>query len=78
MPPPTLKAVETALDAYAAEIAALRCDGLTLGLPGDEAERFFAVGFAFDQMRNNFKDLERCVAEWAGTSKQAKRDSRSD
>jgi uncharacterized membrane protein YccC len=77
-PPPSLKAVETALDAYAAEIAALRRDGLTLGLPGDEAERFFALGFAFEQMRNNFNDLERCVAEWAGSPKEAERNSHSD
>ena len=69
--PPSLKAVETALDAYAAEIAALRREGLTRSLPGDEAERFFALGFALEQMHNNFKDLKRCVAEWAGPSKEA-------
>jgi uncharacterized membrane protein YccC len=72
-PPPPLDAVEIALDAYAAEIAALRRDGLTIGLPGDEAERFFALGFALEQMRNNFKDLARCVTEWAGASREAAR-----
>jgi uncharacterized membrane protein YccC len=77
-PPPSLKDVESALDAYAAEIAALRRDGLTIALPGDEAERFFALGFALEQMRNDFKDLERCVAEWAGSSKEAERNSQSD
>jgi uncharacterized membrane protein YccC len=77
-PPPSLKDVEIALDAYAVEIAALRRDGLTLGLPGDEAERFFALGFALEQMRNNFKDLERCVTEWAGSSKEAERNNHSD
>ena len=69
--PPSLNAVESALDAYAAEVAALRREGFTQTLPGDAAERFFALGFALEQMRQNFKDLERCVAEWAGPSKQA-------
>ena len=71
--PPPLDAAEAALDVYAAEIAALRSEGLTRSLPGDEAERFFALGFALEQMHSNFKDLERCVAERAGTSKPSKR-----
>jgi uncharacterized membrane protein YccC len=72
--PPPLDAAEAALDVYAAEIAALRSEGLTRSLPGDEAVRFFALGFALEQMHSNFKDLERCVAERAGTtSKPSKR-----
>ena len=71
--PPSLEAVEAALNAYAAEIAALRGEGLTRSLPGDAAERFFALGFALEQMHSNFKDLERCVAECAGTWKASKR-----
>jgi uncharacterized membrane protein YccC len=71
--PPPLDAAETALDVYAAEVAALRGEGLTRSLPGDEAERFFALGFALEQMHSNFKDLERCVAERAGTSQPSKR-----
>ena len=71
--PPPLDAAEAALDVYAAEIAALRSEGLTRSLPGDEAERFFALGFALEQMHSNFKDLERCVAERAGTSQPSKR-----
>jgi hypothetical protein len=54
-----------ALQGYAAEVAALRSEGLTRGLPGDVAERFFALGFALEQMRLNLKDLERCVGEWS-------------
>jgi len=73
--PPALTAVESALDAYAAEVAALRRQGLTRSLPDDALERFFALGFAFEQMHNNFKDLERCVAEWAGPSQEAGRDN---
>jgi hypothetical protein len=71
--PPSLEAVEAALNFYAAEIAAVRSEGLTRSLPGDAAERFFALGFAFEQMHSNFKDLARCVAERAGTSKSSKR-----
>jgi hypothetical protein len=57
--------VQTALQAYAAEVAAVRAEGLIRGQPGDVAERFFALGFSLEQMRQNLKDLERCVAEWA-------------
>jgi len=71
--PPPLNAVESTLAAYAAEIAALRHEGLTRSLPGDAAERFFALGFALEQMHDNVKDLERCVAEWAGPAKEAGR-----
>jgi uncharacterized membrane protein YccC len=70
---PLLTAVESTLDAYAAETAALRREGLTQNLPGDAAERLYALGFAFEQMRNNLKDLERCVAEWSAPSQQAGR-----
>ena len=62
-----IEPVETALQLYAAEVAALRGEGLTRGLPGDVAERFFALGFSLEQMRQNLKDLERCVAEWSDT-----------
>jgi hypothetical protein len=74
--PSSLDAVESALDAYAAEIAALRREGVTRSLPGDAAERFFALGFALEQMHNNLKDLERCVAEWAEPSKEPGRNNR--
>jgi uncharacterized membrane protein YccC len=62
--PPT-GPIDLALQAYAAEVTALRSEGLTRGLPGDVAERFFALGFALEQMRQNLKDLERCVTEWS-------------
>jgi uncharacterized membrane protein YccC len=73
--PPPLNAVESALDAFADEMAALRREGLTRSLPADAAEHFFALGFVFEQMHNNVKDLERCVAEWAGSPKEAGRDN---
>ncbi len=62
---PAFWPVQTALRAYAAEVAALRGEGLTRGLPADAAERFFALGFALEQMRLNLKDLERCVSAWS-------------
>lgn len=64
---PAIWPVQAALEAYAAEVATVRSDGLTRGLPGDVAERFFALGFALEQIRQNLKDLERCVSDWAET-----------
>jgi len=62
---PALGAVEAALQAYGEEVAALRSEGLTRGLPGEVIERFFALGFSLEQMRQNLRDLERCIAEWS-------------
>ncbi len=62
---PAIYPVQTALKLYGEEIAKLRQEGLTRGLPGDMAERFFAIGFSLEQMRQNLRDLERCVSEWA-------------
>jgi uncharacterized membrane protein YccC len=59
--------VEMAVQAYAEEVAALRSEGLTRGLPADVVERFFALGFVLEQMRQNLTDLERVVAEWSET-----------
>jgi uncharacterized membrane protein YccC len=64
---PAIWPVHEVLQAYAAEIAALRSEGLTRGLAGDVTERIFALGFSLEQMRQNLKDLERCVAEWSDT-----------
>ena len=65
--PPALDPVQLALQAYSNEVAAVRRDGLIRGLPGDVAERFFALGFSLEQMRQNLGDLDRCVAEWSET-----------
>lgn len=65
--PPAFQPVDLALQAYAGEVAAVRRDGLIRGLPGDVAERFFALGFSLEQMRQNLGDLDRCVAEWSET-----------
>src|ERR1700730_5851998 len=63
--PPPLDAVDAAFDGYEAEIAALRREGLTRDLPGDAVERLFALGFALEQLRHDFRELEQCVSEYA-------------
>ena len=63
--PPPLDEVEAALDGYAAEITALRHQGLTRELPDDAVERIFAIGFALDQLHPHLRDLARCLAEFA-------------
>lgn len=62
--PASLEPFEQALAAYGTEIAAMRQEGVTRGLPGETAERFFAMGFALEQVHRNFRDLERVVTEW--------------
>ena len=68
----TITPVDAALQAYAAEVAALRSEGLIRGVPGDVAERFFALGFSLEQMRQNLNDLDRCHAEWCETAPAVK------
>jgi uncharacterized membrane protein YccC len=58
--------VETALQSYAAEMAVLRDQSLMRDLPVDAVERMFALGFALEQLRQNFNDLERCIAAISG------------
>ena len=59
--------VDAALWAYSVEVAALRSEGLIRGVPVDVAERFFALGFSLEQMRQNLNDLDRCRANWSET-----------
>jgi uncharacterized membrane protein YccC len=70
-PPPPLQPLENALAAYVAEVAAVRRDGLIRALPGDQAERFFALGFAMEQLHQNFRDLEMRVTEWGQAGKSS-------
>ncbi len=70
--PSAIAPVDDALQSYAATVAALRGEGLTRGLPADVVERFFALGFSLEQMRQNSMDLERVVAEWSETPPAAK------
>lgn len=66
---PPIRPVHIALQHYADEVAAVRRDGLIRGLPGDMAERFFALGFSLEQMHQNLGDLDRVVGEWSDTSR---------
>jgi uncharacterized membrane protein YccC len=75
---PAIRPVQAALETYAAEVAAVRSDGLTRGVPGDVTERFFALGFSLEQMRQNLNDLERCVAHWCDASDMATSTSDDD
>jgi uncharacterized membrane protein YccC len=62
-----LAAAEATLDGCAEAFAAIRREHLTLGLPVDTVERIFALGFALEQLRHNFRDLQRCVRQAART-----------
>lgn len=59
-----IRPVDAALQAYASEVAAIRSEGLIRGVPVDVAERFFALGFSLEQMRQNLNDLDRCRTDW--------------
>ena len=63
-------AVDAALDDYAAEMAVLSHQDLTRDLPVDAMERIFTLAFALEQLRRNFNDLERCVAEYRQLANQ--------
>ncbi|MGH6673061.1 MAG: FUSC family protein [Xanthobacteraceae bacterium] len=66
--PPVLEAVDSALEGYMSEIAALRGEGLTRPLTSPQLEQLFALSFALEQMRQNFSDLQRCAREYARKS----------
>jgi len=76
--PPPYAPMQAALQAYAAEVALVRSEGLTRGVPGDVAERFFALGFSLEQMRQNLKDLERCVTDWAGSPRASNEETSAE
>jgi hypothetical protein len=61
----SLDAYKAALAAYTAEVEAERAEGLTLPLTSNEVEPLFALGFALEQLRQNFIDLRRCVNDHA-------------
>jgi uncharacterized membrane protein YccC len=59
-----LKPFEDALSAFELEVATIRREGAARPLPAEEAERFFALGFALEQLHQNLRDLRRVVDEW--------------
>jgi hypothetical protein len=64
-PPPAMREVDAALDAYGAEVRTLRSEHMTVSLSFDEAERFFALGFVLEQIHGNLAELQDRVKEWA-------------
>jgi uncharacterized membrane protein YccC len=63
--PPSLDAVDAALDAYSAEIAVARRERLMQDFSADAVERIFALGFALEQLHQNLIDLARCTTEFS-------------
>lgn len=63
--PPPIDAVDAAFKVYADAFGAVRRDGLTRNMSSEAVERFFATGFALDQLREHLSDLHRVVGEWA-------------
>lgn len=64
-PPPPLEAVESAFADYIEEFGAVRQEGLTRHMTSEAAERFFALGFALEQLREHLLEVHRVVGEWA-------------
>jgi uncharacterized membrane protein YccC len=54
--------LDAAFDEYAAEMVILRHQNPIRDLPIDVVERIFTFGFALEQLRRNFNDLECCIA----------------
>ncbi len=70
--PPPQDEFEAALGAYTAEVEAVRSEGLTRPLPSNEVEPVFALGFALEQLHQNFFDLQRCVRDYAQRPRRKK------
>jgi uncharacterized membrane protein YccC len=64
-PPPPLDTVEHAFRDYIEEFGAVRYEGLTRDMKSEAAERFFALGFALEQLREHMFEVHRVVGEWA-------------
>lgn len=60
---PSLVRFEAALKSYTETFATARRDGLTRELSADSAERIFALGFALEQLHQNFAALRHCTAQ---------------
>jgi len=63
--PPSIEPINRAIAAYDSAITALREDGSTRLLSVDDVGRLFALGFAFDQLRDHLVDLMNRTAESA-------------
>ena len=61
---------EAALAAYDAEVAAIRSEGLSSALQTPDVERFYALGFALEQLCRDLADLAPRVQEFGGGGAQ--------
>jgi uncharacterized membrane protein YccC len=64
-PAPPFAPAAAALDAYEAEIASIRREGLSRALETADLERMFALSFALEQLSRDCADLGQRVAEHA-------------
>jgi uncharacterized membrane protein YccC len=69
--PPALDAVEQALVKFIATIEELRREGATRALPVENIGRLYALGFAVEQLRQNFVDFRNRVTECARADSEA-------
>jgi hypothetical protein len=63
--PPALDEVEQVFHDYTEEFSAIRRDGFIRDMTSEAAERFYALGFALEQMREHLEEVHRVVGEWA-------------
>jgi uncharacterized membrane protein YccC len=75
--PPPLEKLDEAFDAFAAEIATLRREGLLRELPVEAVEYVFALSFALEQLRRDLQDVARRVSEQADRPMREGNDNKS-
>jgi hypothetical protein len=63
-PAPPLGAVDATFRDYIERFGAVRREGLTRDMNNEDAERLFALGFALEQLREHFVEVNRVVGEW--------------
>jgi uncharacterized membrane protein YccC len=73
---PPLDAADAAFEGYAAEIAAVRREGLMRVLASDALEHLCTLGFVLEQVHQHLRDLEQWVSEQARPAKVAPREGR--
>jgi uncharacterized membrane protein YccC len=73
---PPLDAADAAFEGYAAEIAAVRREGLMRVLSSDALEHLFTLGFALEEVRQHLRDLKQWVGERARPARVAAREGR--
>jgi uncharacterized membrane protein YccC len=63
--PSSIAPTQAALAAYGAEVAAIRSEGLSRSMETAAVERFFALGFALEQLSRDLADLAPRIQEHA-------------